>query len=195
MCVAYKYGDSGGNWNYCTSNSTTFSQTLTSGVKIGLLHLDELNETIRGEEMRKKGTITTAPITDLLGTRPITAIDLANLKTKINAVAKTTLTWPTISVLAINDKISADHFNEARTKMNAVETECICNCNYCSCDGYCNDCGCDYCANCTCQVQCTCVTVCTCHTECVCDGVCSHCACNTECACEANYACTCNCNY
>lgn len=81
------------------------------------------------------------------------------------------------------EEILANSVLEIRSKINDLNNDCICNCNYCTCVcDYCQ-CNCSYC-------QCNCSYACTCN----CNYACT-CNCNYACTCNCNYACTCNCNY
>ena len=155
---------------------------LKTTITIKSIHHNELRDAIHRELVRRGGTWPADPghVSSAVG---VLDDHIKKLRNGINAA----LTWPLpVMMQDVNcgndDIVLDDQYNTMRTRINFMETTCICQCAYaCTCD-------CDYCT-CDCY-YCTC----NCAYACTCD--CNYCTCDCNyCTCNCNYTCTCNCAY
>ena len=148
---------------------------LSTSVGIKVQHHNELRTAINAELIRRSkawvhdpGAVNTAI--------SVLSSHIRDLRNGINSGLS--WAWPATmndAETEIGDSILALQYSTMRDRVNYMELECLCNCNYA--------------CTCLCNYACTCdCNVCSCN--------CNYCTCACNyCTCNCNYNCTCNCNY
>ena len=166
---------------------------LTTQFQIKAVHINELRTAILNEAGRRGEPGVPPPAVSAGG-----VINNETILELRSAIATLSPGWAypgdlANSVLEDGDQIRDEPIVALRDRMNFLESECVCNCNYgcsCQCDYTCT-CKCNYACTCQCNYACTCqcnyACTCNCNYPCTCD-------CN-YCTCDCDYNCTCDCNY
>lgn len=196
---------------HCPSHATAWqSGEITTGTIITFQHFQEVKDALHAERKRRYAdsnkanftydevvatgnTITNDTISKFkIYIDELRAYNYVNPNSYYTSTANQPFNWTFINYFNTSDpggpvseqEIMANSMLEIRTKINDLNNDCICNCNYCTCVcDYCQ-CNCSYACTCNCNYSCTC----NCNYACTCN-------CNYACTCNCNYACTCNCNY
>ncbi len=123
--------------------------TLTQGEEVKSIHHNELRTAIIAELGRWGKTWPVDPLAVAIED-PVSYLHVRRLRDGINAA--TTWTWPSYlndTETEIDDAILKDQYNGMRTRVNAIEATCACDCNYaCTCN-------CNYACTCDCNYTCT----------------------------------------
>lgn len=136
--------------------------TLSNAIIQKALHATQLRTAIINEVTRRGKTALTWTNAAADANGVINAVLWQEIRDKINYIrttyntnpAQPAFTW-TYSTYAATDATLAARVTELRAKMNDLEDDCVCNCNYCTCA--CNYCGCNCNHSCTCNCNyCTC---------------------------------------